>query len=283
MRASLATGLLLLASTANADWPAREVDRPLVLDAGTTELSLAGDVARAAHVFDEDSRARGLPDGGELTAATVTVAGRYALFQGAEVWFHAPYVARLEAPGTEPVSGSGRASFGARYEVKPSPLTFVAATAGIVLPSTSRRLRTAPDGTLVRDHLAVRGAAAFKQVLLDATAAWGTVEIVFPFANEDDDEAERDPPATYRVSAGSTFQIDSRFFVEAGAAFTRTNRDRIAGAVVAGSDQYRVELEPVAGAHLHERADARAWLSIPVAGKNTPQSWIAGGELRVRF
>lgn len=283
MRASLATCLLLLGAPAAAEYPAREVDRPLVLDPGTSEVSLGADLARAAHVFDGDGRSRALPDGNVLTSLTFAIGGRYALFQGAEVWFRAPYVARVEAPGTEPVSGAGRVSFGARYELQPSPLTFVAAGGGLVLPSTARRLRTRPDGSLERDHLAVTAAASFKQVLRDATAAWGAAEIVFPFANEDDDEAERDPPATFRLSAGTTFQIDALFFADAGAAFSRTNRERIAGDVVRDTDRFRVSLEATAGMHVHASGDARATLSIPVGGKNAPQSWIAGGELRVRF
>ena len=120
-------------------------------------------------------------------------------------------------------------------------------------------------------------------MLLDQTAAWGSAEIVFPFANEDDDLAERDPPATFRFAAGSIFQIDDRFHASAGASFTRTNRDRIAGGIVPRSDQFRIDLMPEVGVALHRQIDVAVGAALPVSGKNTPQSYLATATARVRF
>lgn len=284
MRLLAIAAAVLVAATAHADYPDREVDRPIVLPPGLSEAGASGEYARATRGFDADARTRALGDGGIESAVTTTALARYGVFQGLEVWVRAPYVLRLGVRGDDrPLSGTGRAAFGARYERSPRPLTYVAASAGIVLPSTSRALRTHPDGTLHRDHLAVSGAASFKQVLLDQTAAWGSAEIVFPFANEDDDLAERDPPATFRFAAGSLFQIDDRFHASAGASFTRTNRDRIAGGIVPRSDQFRIDLLPEVGVALHRQIDVAIGAALPVSGKNTPQSYLATATARVRF
>ena len=285
-RAAALAGALTAASApaaALADYPDREVDRPLVVEPGMSEAALTGEWARASRIYDGDARSRALPEGAAQSAVTAMVAGRYGLFRGLEVWFRAPYVVRLGTRGEDPVSGTGRGAFGARYQIQPQPMTFAAVTAGVVLPSTARKLRTAPDGTVFRDHLAVEGAAAFKQVLLDSTAAYGLAGIVFPFANEDDDEAERDPPATFRLAAGSIFQVHDRFYADAGVSYTRTNRDVVSGGIVPRSDQYRVDLRPAAGYQPLPRLDLRAAAALPVAGKNTPQSIEVTGEVRWRF
>lgn len=274
---------MFVAGSARAEYPDREVDRPIVLPPGMSEVSAAGEYARATRGFDSDARTGALPEGGLESAATATALARYGVFQGIEVWVRAPYVLRLGAKDERPLSGTGRAAFGARYEVSPRPLTYIAAAGGIVLPSTARALRTDPDGTLHRDHLAVSGSLAFKQVLLDQTAAWGFGEIVFPFANEDDDAAQRDPPATFRFAAGSLFQIDDRFHASAGASFTRTNRDRIAGGIVPRSDQFRVDLLPELGVQILPQVDFAIGAALPVSGKNTPQSYFVTGTARVRF
>lgn len=280
----LLVALLSMSAAARAEYPDREVDRPIVIAPGLSELSAGGLYARATRGFDETARTRALPAGGVESAATATVSGRYGVFQGLEVFVLAPYVVRLQESGSDRVlSGIGRAALGARYEISPRPLTFASVSGGLVLPSTARRLRTDPDGTLHRDHLAVSGAASFKQVLLDHSAAFGVAEVEFPFANEEDDDADRDPPATLRFSAGSIFQLESRVWVSAGASLTRTNRDRIAGEIVPESDQFRVDLLPALGVHLHRQIDATASAAIPVAGKNVPQSYFAGGAVRVRF
>lgn len=284
MRRAALAAALLSALPAWAEYPDREVDRPLVLAPGMTEVFLAGEYARAMRAFDADARTHALPPGATESAVTATAFSRYGVFQGLEVWVTAPYIVRLQTANAErPLSGTGRAAFGARYEISPRPLTFVAGSGGVVLPSTARRLRTDPDGTLRRDHLAVSGSLAFKQVLLDATAAWGSAEIVFPFANEDDDRAERDPPATFRFAAGSIFQVDDRFFANAGASFTRTNRDRVSGAVIPKSDQFRVDLLPTIGMHVNRQVDLSAAAALPVAGKDTPQSYLFTGTIRARF
>lgn len=285
MRRAIVTAIaILFAGTAHAEYPDREVDRPIVLPPGLSEVSAAGEYARATRGFDEGARTHALSDGGIESAATATALARYGVFQGLEVWVRAPYVVSLGVRGDErPLSGTGRAAFGARYELSPRPLTYLAAAGGIVLPSTAPALRTDPDGTLHRDHLAVSGTLSFKQVLLDATAAWGVAEIVFPFANEDDDLGQRDPPATFRLAAGSIVQIDDRFHASAGASYTRTNRDRIAGGVVPRSDQFRVDLLPEVGVLLHPQVDVAAGAALPVSGKNTPQSYLFTATARVRF
>lgn len=287
MRRSLPALLALVAALATsahaAEYPEREVDRPLVLPPGTSEAVAIGEYERAVRAFDADARAARLPAGALQSSATAAIAARFGLFRAVEVWLAAPYIARLGAKGETPRSGTGRASVGGRYEVRPSPVTFVAASGGLVLPSTARRLRTGAGGAVRRDHLALSGGAAFKHVMLDATAAYGFAEIVFPFANEDDDAARRDPPATFRVGAGSLFQVEERLFTDFGVSFTRTNRDRSSGGVVPGSDRYRIDLRPALGVQLHPRLDARGSFEIPVAGKNTVQSFVARGEVRYRF
>lgn len=284
MRRAVLAAAMFATISARAEYPDREVDRPIVLPPGLTEASIAVEYARATRAFDESARTHALPAGGTESAATATAASRYGVFQGLEVWVTAPYIVRLQTADAErPLSGTGRASFGARYEVSPRPLTFVAASGGIVLPSTAQRLRRDADGTLYRDHLAVSGSLAFKQVLLDATAAWGSAELVFPFANEDDDLAGRDPPATFRFAAGSIFQVDDRFFANVGASFTRTNRDRVSGGVVPRTDQFCVDLLPAAGMHVHRQVDVGFSAALPVAGKNTAQSYLFTGTIRARF
>ena len=276
--------LLLISTAAFADYPDREVDRPIVLPPGLSEIGAGAGYARAARAYDDGSRAHPLPSGGVESAILASAFARYGVFQGLEVWAVAPYIVRLQEAGADrPVSGTGRGELGARYEIHPRPLTYASVSGGLVLPSTARRLRTDPDGTLHRDHLAVSGAASFKHVLLDQTAAWGSASIEFPFANEDDDAEDRDPPATMRFAAGSTFQLEHRIWASIGGSLTRTNRDRIAGEVVPSSDQFRVDLLPAIGVHLHRQLDATISAAVPVAGKNVPQAYLAGGSLRVRF
>ena len=167
--------------------------------------------------------------------------------------------------------------------MRPADLTFVAGELSTVLPTTARRLRTDPGGVVHPDHLAIGGTLYVKQVLLDSTAAHGSVGFVYPFANADDDRAKRDPPSTFAVTAGSTFQISERIYADATAAFTRTNRDRVSGGIVPRTDQYRVEVRPTAGIQIDPRFDLAGSASIPVAGKNTPQSYGVNAQLRFRF
>lgn len=277
----LGVGLLALAML--ADYPAREVERPLVVPPGMSEVAGTLEYRDADRFYDPDSRIRRLPGDASSSAALARAHGRYGLFQNLEVRVAAPWTVRLDPAGGDAVSGLGRLSLGARYELRPRPGSFVAGELDAVLPSTARRLRTDPDGTVFRDHLAIAGALHTKHSFLDASAAHASLGFIFPFANADDQDADRDPPATLFVEAGSTFQVGLHLWADATAAFTRTNREEVAGGTVPRSDQFRVDLKPSAGIHVTAAADVSLHGSIPVAGKNTPQTWGAAMQLRFRF
>ncbi len=286
---SFAAVLLLLS------WPIREVERPLVIPPGVAEVE--GEVAAASSSgwYDADSRRRALPDGSASSAATAAVSGRYGLFQGLEVGVRVPWIARLDTAGGDPVSGSGRAELGARYELPwpgttwtetgeqiPPPFR-VAAEAAVVLPSTARRLRTDELGVVHKDHLAIAAAIHAKHHASDATAPHASLGFVAPFANEEDRAADRDPPSSLFLSAGSTFQPSDRIWADLTATFARTNRDRVAGGAVPRTDQFLVELNPAVGLNLERNVDVALRAGIPLAGKNTPQSFSITSEARIRF
>lgn len=278
-----------------AAWPVREVERPIVVFPGMTEIEVGLAGTSAARWFDEDSRTRVLPPGSTTSAAAVGVGARYGLFQGLEVSVALPWIARLDPEGSEPVSGSGRAELGARYELPWPGVTWtetgeqiappfrIAGEIRAVLPSTARRLRTDEAGVVHKDHLAVAGALQVKHHVGELTAAHATAGFVAPFANAEDREAERDPPSTLFLAAGSTFQPSDRIWADLSAAFTRTNRDRIAGGVVPRSDQFLVELRPAAGVTVLRNLDVSVHAGLPLAGKNTPQSFTIGTGARFRF
>lgn len=279
----LGLGSVVFALVLFLDFPAREVDRPLVVSPGMSELNGGFEYRDAGRFYDEDSRLRRLPGDASTSAALATAHGRYGLFRNLEVRASVPWTVRLDRAGGSTVSGLGRMSLGARYQMQPAPASFVAGEVAMVLPSTARRLRTAPDGTVQRDRLAIAGALHAKHVLLDASAAHASLGFVFPFANADDQEADRDPPATLFVEAGSTFQVGHRLWADASAAFTRTGREDVGGTVVPRSDQFEVALKPSAGIHVTRAADVSLHGSIPVAGRNTPQTFGAALQLRFRF
>lgn len=237
----------------------------------------------ADRFYDSGSRLRPLPGDASTSALLATAHGRYGLFQNLEVRVAAPWTVRLDRAGGSPVSGLGRLELGARYEIRPKPIAFVAGEVALVLPSTARRLRTGPDGSVRRDHLAVAGALFAKYTVLDASAAHVSLGFVFPFANADDQQADRDPPASLFVEAGSSFQVGGHVWADGSARFTRTHRDEVAGGAVPRTDQFEVALKPSAGVHVTRAADVSLHGSIPVAGRNTPQTWGAALRLRFRF
>lgn len=257
------------------------------------EGELAG--ATASRWYDADSRRRSLPPGSVSSATSATIAGRYGLFQGLEVTVALPWIARLDPEGGRPVSGVSRAELGARYELpwpgttwtetgeQVPPRFRLSVDVAAVLPSTARRLRTDDAGVVHKDHLAVAAALRAKHHVSDAIAVHGRAGFVAPFANAEDREAERDPPTTFEVSAGATYQASDHVWGDLGAAFVRTNRDRIAGGVVPRSDQFRVEVRPALGVAITRDVDLGLRLALPIAGKNTPQSFSIASEARVRF
>ena len=280
----LSLGVFLLCSgVARAEYPDREVDRPLLIAPGLSEVTVSAEYAAARRFFDEDGRETDLPEGAARSAITATALARYGVFQGLEVFASAPWLVRLQSEGRDDLSGSGRAALGAGYEVSPQPFLFLAARGALVLPSTARRLRTDDAGVVHHDHLAVAGAIHYKQALLDSSATHGSFEIVFPFANAEDQEIRRDPPSTLRFTAGSTFQVQQNLFVDAAASFTRTNRDRIAGGIVPRSDQFRADVRPSVGLHVLPQGDLLVTLVLPVAGRNTPRAASAIAAARLRF
>lgn len=264
-------------------YAAREVDRSLVLPPGVAEAAIEGEYTLAARYFDRDAATRALPAGAAARAATATIRGRYGLFRSLEVFAEGPWIVRLDPEGDRAVSGAGRAAIGARYQLSPKPITFLAADLAAVLPTTAPRLRTGADGTIHRDHLAVAGTLHLKQRLFASGAAHASAGFVAPFANADDEDAGRDPPSSFFVVAGSTFQLSDRWWADASGRFTRTNRDRVAGGVVPRSDQFLAELRPTLGANLRRDADLEVTTSLPVAGKNTPQSFGVTATVRIRF
>ena len=283
-------GLLVL-----MQWPIQEVARPLVAEPGMSEVEVAVAAASASRWYDADSRTRAMPPGSASSAATAEIAGRYGLFQGLEVSVALPWIARLDPAGGDPVSGAGRAELGARYELPwpgttwtetgeriPPPFR-VSGDVAVVLPSTARRLRTDDAGVVHKDHLAAAGAVRVKHHVSDHAAAHAFAGFIAPFANAEDREAERDPPSSFTLSAGSTYQATARLWADVTASFTRTNRDRVAGGVVPRTDQFLVRLEPAAGLAIARNVDVAIRLAVPLAGKNTPQSFTLSSEARVRF
>lgn len=293
LRAAPLTALLCLPALAapriaRADigaFPQEEVARPVLAPAGLTETRLDATWVFAPTTWNADARTAPASDGAVTSAVLLSVTGRYGLFRALEINVRAPWTLDLHTKGgTGQDGGSGRLRLGLGWNPPwTAPGTDVALESGLVLPTTSHALRTDEAGVVHRDHLAVDGVIRAKYRLTDDSAAHAEGGLVFPFANADDRAADRSPPLTFFVSAGSTFQLDPRLWVDAAAGFTRTNRDRIAGGIVPRSDQFLVDVRPSVGVSPTRWYDLVLTGSLPLAGKNTPVAYQAGLELRARF
>lgn len=289
MRFAIAAAIPLLAWALPAraeigDYPLREVDRPLVLIPGLAEFEARAGYADVPGNYDAEGRVARLGAGSVTSAAELEVAGRYGLFRAFEISFRAPWTASLATKAGTTQSGSGRARLGVAWTPPSTPGgADIALEGALVLPTTARVLRTDAAGVVHHDRLALAGSAGAKYRVAPDGAAHALAGFVFPFANADDRAADRNPPATFFVVAGSLFQLTDQLHADAAAGFTRTNRDRVAGGIVPRSDQFRVDLEPAIGFAPTRWYDLGLRASIPVAGKNTPQAFDLQATARARF
>lgn len=288
MRIRLSLVLLFLPAVASAeigDYPIRESDRPLVLVPGLAEFDLTAGFTKVPGAYDADARVAHTIAGGVTSSWDSTLVGRYGLFRDFEIHVRAPYTLALATKGSSTaISGSGRAALGVSWTPPETGTSADLALGGaLLLPTTARSLRTDPAGLVHHDHLAVAASLDGKIRVADDAAAHGGGSIVFPFANEDDRTNDRNPPASFSIGAGSTFQLSDRVWTDASAAFSRTNRDRVAGGIVPRSDQFLVDFEPSIGIAPTRWYDLRLSASIPLAGKNTSQAFALRLGARARF
>ena len=272
------------AEVSDADFPIREVARPLVAPDGMTELQLEADELGAPRAYDASGNAVDPPDGSITRATSADLLARYGVFRGMEVRFELPWTVTARAAGeSRALYGSGRAQLGAGYELDPAPRARLAGTAMLVLPTTAQRMRTDPTGTVAKDHLAVAGTIAFQERLGEGGAARVAFGGIHPFPNADDLLAARSPPSTLFGALSWTQQLDERFWARAAASATRTNRDRVAGGIVPRSDQYVVDAIASAGFDIDLRNDVLVDAWAPLAGHNTPRAYGLGAGFRIRF
>ncbi|HVO29411.1 MAG TPA: hypothetical protein VMV18_01690 [bacterium] len=288
MRRALVVGLLLFPGVARADlgdFPSSEAARPLLATPGLTEIETQAAWVHAPDVYGADARIAAAPAGVITSAIGAEIAGRYGLFKSFEISFREPWTFALNTRAHEgATSGSGRARLGLSWT---PPWTAsgvdVAIDGALVLPTTAHVFRTDATGAVHPDHLSVGGSLRAKYLLSDDDAAHVEGGFLFPFANSDDRAADRVPPASFFVSAGSIFQLGERAWVDAAAGVTRTNRERIATGIVPQSDQFLVDAHPAIGLSPTRWYDLILTASLPVAGKNTSQAYSVGAVVRARF